>query len=161
MENDENIKQYHRMNVIFWGSILSFVVILTVLGYILDSLNTLRPVQNAAQVNQIMFLLAVVIAFGILFFKRSLFNPKKLIDTPFEKPLPEKINLVLAKLRKNYIIVWAMGETIGIIGFVNYILTVDIQYLLVFSVVSIYSILINLPRIAIAKRCVELVKENH
>lgn len=160
MENDEGLKQYHKINVLLWGSILVFVVILSLLAYFLDSMNTLRPIGNAAQINQILFLIAVVLAFGILFFKRSLFNPKKLIETPFEKSLEERTSIVLVKLRKNYIIVWAMGEAIGILGFINYILTTDLQYLLVFAVVSIYSILINLPRIAVAERCVELVKEN-
>ena len=161
MENGADLKEYHKINVIIWGSIISFVVILTVLAYILDGMNALQPAENAAQINQILFLIAVFIAFGILFFKRSLFNPKKLIEVPFEKSLEEKTSLVLAKLRKNYIIVWAMGEAIGILGFVNYSLTTDFQYLLVFSVVSIYSILINLPRFAAAERCVELVTENH
>ena len=161
MENDEDLKQYHKINVILWGSILIFVIILTLLAYFFDSMNTLRALEGAAQINQIMFLIAVVLAFGILFFKRSLFNPKRIIETPFEKSLEEKTNLVLSKLRRNYIIVWAMGEAIGILGFVNYIMTTDLQYLLVFSVVSVYSIIINIPRIAIAERCVELVKENH
>lgn len=161
MENDEGLKQYHRINVFLWVSILFFVVILTLLAYFFDSMDTLRPMENAAQINQIMFLIAVVIAFGILFFKRSLFNPKKLIGIPNEKSIEEKSGLVLAKLRKNYIIVWAMGETIGILGFVNYILTTDLQYLLVLAVVSIYSLLINLPRLAVAERFVELVRENY
>jgi hypothetical protein len=161
MENDEGLKQYHKVNVLMWGSILVFIIILTLLAYFLDSMNTLQPVENAVQINQILFLIAVILAFGILFFKRSLFNPKKLIETPFEKSLEEKTNLVLAKLRKNYIIVWAMGEAIGILGFVNYILTADLQYLFVFVVVSAYSILINIPRIAVAERCIELVTENH
>ena len=52
-----------------------------------------------------------------------------------------------------------MGEAIGVIGFVNYMVTADIQYLLVFSVVSIYSILINMPRISVAESCVEFVNE--
>ncbi len=75
-------------------------------------------------------------------------------------PLPEKIDFTLARLRRNYVIVWAMGETIGIVGFVNYMVTIDIQYLLVFSVVSIYSILINMPRVSIAESCLALVEEN-
>jgi hypothetical protein len=161
MNNEEGLKQYHRTNVMLWVSIIFFVVILTVLAYFLDSMDTLRPMENAVQINQIMFLIAVIIAFGILFFKRSLFNPKKLIETPNGKSIEEKSGLVLAKLRKNYIIVWAMGETIGILGFVNYILTTDLQYLLVLAVVSIYSLLINLPRLAVAERYVQLVKENY
>jgi len=160
MAEEDTIKHYQRTNVLIWISILSFVIILTLLAYIIDSAGTMQPVQDANQINQVLFLLAVVIAFGILFFKRSLFNPRKIIESTSEKSIPEKINLALSTLRKNYIIVWAMGEAIGVIGFVNYMVTIDIQYLLVFSVVSVYSILINMPRIVFAEKCVELVKEN-
>jgi hypothetical protein len=160
MEENGKIIQYHRTNILIWGAIVSFVIILTLLAYYLDSSNTLLPAESAAQVNQVLFLMAVVIAFGILFLKRSLFNPKKIIESPIEKPPPEKIDFVLARLRRNYVIVWAMGEIIGVIGFVNYMVTVDIQYLLVFTVVSIYSILINMPRISVAESCMELAKEN-
>jgi hypothetical protein len=160
MADEDTIKQYQRTNVLIWVSILTFVIILTVLAYVLDSTRTMQPVQNAEQINQVLFLLAVVIAFGILFFKRSLFNPRKIIENTSEKSLSERINLALSKLRRNYIIVWAMGESIGIIGFINYMVTIDIQYLLVFSVVSVYSILINIPRVVFAEKCAELLEEN-
>lgn len=159
MEENGILQQYHRINILIWGAIISFVIILTLLGYFLDSSNTMFPAESAAQVNQVLFLMAVVIAFGILLFKRSLFNPKKLANSPIEMTLQEKTDLVLARLRRNYVIVWAMGETIGVIGFVNYMVTTDIQYLLVFSVVSIYSILINMPRQSVAESCMELIKE--
>jgi len=161
MEENGKIQQFHRTNVLIWVAIISFVIILTLLAYFLESTNTMLPAENAAQVNQVLFLMAVVIAFGILFFKRSLFNLRKIVESPFEKSLPEKIDFVLTRLRRNYVIVWAMGETIGVIGFVNYMITIDIQYLLVFTVVSIYSILINMPRISVAESCMELAKENH
>jgi hypothetical protein len=160
MEVEVNLKNYQKTNVLIWVSIISFVIILTFLGYFLDQLGSMLPAQSAAQINQAMFLLAVVIAFGILFFKRSLFNPKKIIENPLDQSPDEKVSQALTRLRRNYIMVWAMGETIGIIGFINYMITVDAQYLLVFSVVSIYSILINMPRISLAEMCVNLVKEN-
>ena len=160
MEVDVNLKHYQKINVLIWGSIISFVLILTFLGYSLDRSDSMSPVESTAQINQIMFLFAVIIAFGILFFKRSLFHPRKIIEKLSDQSPGEKISQALARLRKNYIIVWAMGETIGIIGFINYMITIDVQYLLVFSVVSIYSILINMPRISLAEMCVNLVKEN-
>lgn len=160
MDVNVNLKNYQKINVLIWGSIITFVLILTFLGYFLDRSGSMATLENAAQINQIMFLAAVIIAFGILFFKRSLFHPRKIIEKLLDQSPVQKINQALARLRKNYIIVWAMGETIGIIGFINYMITLDIQYLLVFSVVSIYSILINMPRIALAEMCVDLVKEN-
>jgi hypothetical protein len=160
METDDDVTQYHRTNVLIWVSILLFVIILTVIAYVLNSSETMLPEQETAQINQVLFLLAVIIAFGILFFKRSLFNPSKIIEAPSDQSLPQKINLALSKLRRNYVIVWALGEAIGIIGLINYMLTINHQYLLVFSVVSVYSILINMPRVVVAEKCIELVKEN-
>ncbi len=72
MEDNGKVIQYHRTNIIIWVAIISFVLILTLLAYFLDSSGMLLPAENAAQVNQILFLIAVAIAFGILFFKRSL-----------------------------------------------------------------------------------------
>jgi len=160
MGSDINLKQYQKTNILIWVSIISFVIILTLLGYFLDRSGSMMPAQSAAQINQVMFLLAVVIAFGILFFKRSLFNPNRIVDDSLDRSTAEKVNQTLTGLRRNYVIVWALGETIGIIGFINYMITIDTQYLLVFSVVSIYSILINMPRISLAERCVDLVREN-
>jgi hypothetical protein len=131
-----------------------------VLTYILDESKVFVPVDNAVQFNQVMFLIAVALAFAILFFKRSLFIPGKIVDVSPEKTSPQKSELVLIQLRKNYIIVWTLGEAICIIGFINYIFTVDFQHFLVFAVVSLYSVLINMPRIAIAEKCMELIQEN-
>ena len=160
METDDYVTQYHRTNVLIWVSILLFVIILTVLAYILNRSKTMLPEQETVQITQVLFLLAVIIAFGILFFKRSLFNPRKIIEGPSDQSLQQKIHSALSKLRRNYVIVWALGEAIGIIGFINYMLTINHQYLLVFSVVSVYSILINMPRLVVAEKCIELVKEN-
>ncbi len=160
MESENTIKEFHRFNVVIWTAIIVSVVILNVIALILDNSRLFVPVSNAIQINQIMFLIAVVIAFAILFFKRSLFIPGKLVNIPSETTNPEKFKIVLSRIRKNYIIVWALGEAIGVIGFINYILTADRQYLYVFAIVSIYSILINIPRIEFVKRCLDLVEEN-
>lgn len=160
MESENTIKEFHRFNVLIWTAIIVSVVILSVIAFILDNSQMFVPVSNAIQINQIMFLIAVVIAFAILFFKRSLFIPGKLVNIPSEIINPEKFKIVLSRIRKNYIIVWALGEAIGVIGFINYILTADRQYLYVFALVSIYSILINIPRIAFVERCLDLVEGN-
>lgn len=160
MENEIILKSYHRVNIFIWLSILIFIVILTMVTFMLDEAMTFIPVESAAQVNQVMFLLAVVIAFAILFFKRSLFVPGKIAEVPFELATEEKNSIVFKRLRKNYIIVWAMGEAIALMGFINYVLTADRQYFMVFAVVSLYSVLINIPRIAIAEKCIELTRQD-
>ncbi len=159
MQDEQLIKEFHRTNVIIWIGIIVTVVVLGIIIFIIDDMNIFQPISNAAQINQIIFFIAVVIAFAILFLKRSFFLPEKIISKIPEKPIPEKINLCLVQIRKNYIIVWGLGEAIVVLGFVNYILTVDFQYFLVFSIVGVYSILINIPRIVLATNCVERIRE--
>jgi hypothetical protein len=160
MESNGKLKEFQRMSVLIWIAIITSIIILSVLIFVLDESLIFVPVNNAEQINQVMFLIAVALAFAILFFKRSLFIPGKIVDVSPERTLIQKAELALRRLRKNYITVWALGEAICIIGFVNYIFTVDFQQFLVFAVVSLYSVLINIPRIAIAEKCMELIQEN-
>ncbi len=160
MESNKRLKEFHRTSVLLWVAIITSVIILSVLTFVFDESGMFVMVDNAVGINQMMFLIAVALAFAILFFKRSLFIPSKIVDVSPEKTSPQKFELVLMRLRKNYIIVWALGEAICIIGFINYIFTVDFQHFLVFAVVSLYSVLINMPRLAIAEKCMELIQEN-
>jgi hypothetical protein len=156
MEDAQSLKDFHRLNLIIWIAILTFITILTIVAFVLDSLTMLQPLAEADRINQIIFVLAVGLAFAILFFKQSLFMPSKILTKIGDKPDSDKINLCLVHLRKNYILVWAMGEAICLLGFVNYILTVNLRYFLAFTVVSLYSVLINMPRMALLKKCGEI-----
>lgn len=160
MASENSIKEFHRINVIIWIAIIASVLTITIIAFILDNSQVFIPVSDAVLINQIMFLIAVVIAFAILFFKRSLFVPGKLVNISSDVPESEKHTIVLSRVRKNYILVWALGETIGVLGFINYVLTADRQYLYVFAVVSLYSILINIPRQELIQRCLNLIGEN-
>ena len=159
MEDEQLIKEFHRTNVIIWIAIIVTVVVLGIIIYIIDDMKLFQPILNAAQINQIIFFLAVVLAFAILFLKRSFFLPEKIVSKIPDNPLEEMISLCLVQIRKNYIIVWGLGEAIVVLGFINYILTVDFQYFLVFSVVGVYSILINIPRIVLPINCLERIRE--
>ena len=155
MEDEQLIKNAHRINLTIWIAIISFIVVLTMITFFIDSMSPIQPVEGANQINQFAFLLAVVLAFAILIFKRTLFMPEKILAKYKHESAELLTTLCLNQIRKNYIIEWAMGEAICILGFVNYILTANRQYFLVFAVVSIYSVLINMPRIALLKRCAE------
>ena len=115
MENDHLIREFHRTNVIIWSAVLITVIVLGVVVFIIDGMMVFQAVDGAAQINQIIFILAVVIAFAILFLKRSFFIPDKIVSNLPQKTDAEKINLCLARIRKNYLIVWALGESIGVL----------------------------------------------
>ena len=153
MEDEQLFTSTHRINITIWVAIIAFIVILSLITFLIDSTSPLQPVTEAHQINQLTFLVAVVLAFAILIFKRTLFMPEKILAKHQDASADNLTTICLTKLRKNYLIVWSMGEAICILGFVNYILTANQQYYLVFAVVSVYSVLINMPRIALLKKC--------
>ena len=153
MDEEQSLQNFHRINITIWIAIISFIIILTLVAFLIDSSDTLKPIEGADLINQIIFILAVVLASAILFFKRSLFMPAKILKKIGSKPGSEQKDLCLKRLRINYLIVWAMGEAICVLGFVNYIFTVDRQYFLVFAVVGLYSVLINMPRMSLLENC--------
>ena len=161
MEQDQLIKEFHRTNVIIWVAIIVTVLFMGIIIFVIDDMKIFKPVNDAAQINQIIFFIAVVIAFAILFLKRSLFLPDKILSKIPKQPLPDMINQCLAQIRKNYILVWGLGESIGVLGFVNYVLTADLQYFMVFAIVGVYSILINIPRIALPINCLDRIQETN
>jgi hypothetical protein len=155
----QDLISFNKTNVILWGAILTGIVILSIIVFVLDQSQTFTPIPVAQNVNQILFIVAVIFAFGILILKRSIFSPHKIIAYAVKMTNEEKTRIVLARIRRNYIVVWAMAEVICLIGFLNYIFTVNFQAYLVFAIVSIYSVIINFPRQNLANQCIEQLAE--
>lgn len=151
----EHIHAFNRTNVIIWAAILIAIIIISSIVFIFDQSETFKPMPEAQSVNQILFFVAVISAFAILFLKRSMFSPNKIVTNALKKSNGEKNHAILTQIRRNYIIVWSLAEIICLIGFINYIFAVNFQTYLVFAIVSIYSILINFPRQKLAEQCLE------
>ena len=85
----------------------------------------MSPIPDSQDVAQIMFVAAVVLAIAILFLKRSAFSPTKVVKNAKDRPDAELF--VMNQIRRNYIIVWGIGELICLLGFFNFIMLADIQ----------------------------------
>ena len=153
------MRNFHKTNMTLWGAVLGGVIILSLVVYYLHSSAAVTPLPESQDVAQLMFFAAVILAIGILFLKRSVLSPAKTIKRA-KKLAEEQVEpFVLNKIRRNYIIIWAMAELICLIGFFNYIMLADIQNYLIFAVVSIYSLLINMPREALVIQSLKMLKE--
>ena len=150
---------YHKTNMTLWGAVVSGIVILSVIVFMIDSNGDLEPVTGAAQLGQTFFISAIILAAGILFLKRSILSPNRLIKKLHVLPVTERESELYKKLRRNYLIIWAMAELICFIGFFYFIVMGDVQNYLIFAVVSIYSLMINMPREGLIYQCLELLKE--
>jgi hypothetical protein len=157
-DTEKLLKIFHRTNIIVWACILSVVIILTIIAAVIKDQVMLTPFSDVNLINQIFFIIAVLVAFAILFLKRSMFSIEKVTQNIAFESFAERIGIVFSRLRKNYLLVWIMGESIAALGFANFILTVDFKSMLLFAVVSAYSVLINMPRINLAQICIDRIQ---
>lgn len=151
------MQSFHKTNMTLWGAVLSGVIILSAVVYYLHSSETMTAIPDSQDVAQIIFIAAVVLAIGILFLKRSALSPAKVVQNAKEASNPEVY--VMNKIKRNYIIIWGIGELICLLGFFNFIMLADIQNYLIFAVVSIYSLLVNMPREALLIQSLDMLKE--
>ena len=156
---EEKISAFHKRNLIIWGAIFAGVIALSVVAYFLNKNHSFYPLPQAYQVNQILFIAAIVLAGSILVFKRSNFVPSKIADRISRLNVAEnKLEYLFPKLLRNYFIVWALGEAIALIGFINFVFTADFSSYLIFAVVSAYSLLINIPNEGFIYKCLDLIE---
>jgi uncharacterized membrane protein YdcZ (DUF606 family) len=142
-----NLESYQKVNLILWIAILSGIIILTVIALLLNKFQPFQEDFNLPLITEILFGMAIVIAIAILVLKRSIFRLDKIVVTGSGLlPIETQVNYVLAQLRRNYIILWALAEAIGTIGFVYYIITSNLHNYLLCALVSIFSLASNFPR---------------
>ena len=152
-----DLYRYQKTNLIIWISILSGVVVLTALALVLDYGQIFYEYYNQALVSEIIFIFAIGLACVILFLKRSVFRLDKLLDRASAlAQVDQKENYVLSHVRRNYIILWILSEILGILGFIFYLITSDLRNCILFSAVSIFSLLTNFPY----KRTIRICLEN-
>jgi hypothetical protein len=151
------MQNFHKTNLTLWGAVLSGVIILSAVVFYLHSSETMQPIPDSQDVAQIIFVAAVLLAIAILFLKRSALSPTKVIENAKRQTNTEFY--VMNRIRRNYIIIWGLGELICLLGFFNFIMLADIQNYMIFAVVSIYSLLVNRPREVLLIQALEMLKE--
>ena len=159
--NDQiDLKSFHRTNLVLWIIILSSILIIAIVIFILDHMKINQLIETNPLIEKLLFLFAIAFALTIILLKRSIFHPSNIVNSIKNNVESDQYKILLFKLRRNYIIVWSLGELICIVGLVDYFLFIRINSFLVYSAVSIYSIIINIPRITIIEKCINLIKAN-
>ena len=136
------------------------MLILFSITYYINTREIFTPVAESREVGQILFIAAVVLALVILIFKRSVLTPEKIADRiPATLAKAERDAAALNRIGTNYIIVWALSEGIMVTGFIDYILLTNFKDFLIFSIVALYSLVINIPREGALHRCISLLDQ--
>ena len=154
-----NPDNYYKTNLIIWLAIIIGMLMLIGITYFLDQSNTFQPVAETLEVKNVLFALILVSALAVLFLKRSFLDFGKIYAKVQSLIDSEKRSAFFSKLRSNYIIIWAISESILMIGFIEYILICDIQSFLLYAVIGLYAIGVNFPRKSLFKNHLELLAE--
>ena len=156
---DFNPENYYKTNLIIWGAIIFGMLMLIGITYYLNQTNVFEQIEYALEVKNILFILILMSALAILFLKRSFLDFQKIYDKIKGTQSSEKKIAFFSKLRSNYIIIWAIAESIILIGFVEYILLCDFQSFMLYSIIGLYAIGINYPRKSIFDKHLKLLVE--
>jgi hypothetical protein len=156
----EQISMAHKKNMILWGAILAGMLILFTITYYINTQGIFTPVAETREIGQILFIVAVVLALVILVLKRSVLTPEKIADRiPGTLSKPERDAAALNRIGTNYVIVWALSEAIMVTGFINYVLLTNFNDFLIFSIVALYSLVINIPREGALHRSISILDQ--
>ncbi len=154
----EIIEDFHKKNTIIWSAILGCMILLFLVTIMLDRSNIFTPIEESVQVKNILFTFAIILAVGILFLKRIFFVPQKIVEKIKSSAPEDREENLFSQLRMNYIIIWAMGETILLLGFIEYVFVLNFDFL-IYAVVGLYALIINIPRKKIVEKSLELLSE--
>ena len=157
--NNFNPENYYKTNLMIWMAIIIGMLILIGLTYFLDQSNTFEPMTETIKVKNILFALILISALAVLFLKRSFLDFNKIYDKVQSVERQQIESAFFNKLKSNYIIIWAICESIIVLGFVEYILLCDFQSFLLYAVIGLYAIGINFPRRSLFEKHLELLAE--
>ncbi|MGD9488868.1 MAG: hypothetical protein AB7W47_12655 [Calditrichaceae bacterium] len=173
------LRRIHRINRLLWASIFSGMVGIVLITLVLKFFNIVsEPVSPGSEsmIDQILLIIAVLLAFLILYLKRTYLLPEKLVlrakshelniepgdVTDFVQEFGKEGDLMaktLIIMRRYFMVVWSLANLIVIIGFIDYILALQFGSFLVFSIVGFYSMTINFPLFSLVEKCYESISE--
>ena len=155
-----NLNSFHRKNFVIWRLFLIGITLLSLLVIILNYIKIFPYLGIGYLIDNILFLIAVALALFIIIVKRSIFSPVNMVNAIIKKSTANREKMLLNQIRKNYIIVWSMGSLICLVGIIDYIFFIHIRFFLVYMIVSLYSLLINFPRLSLLEKSMEILKKN-
>jgi len=166
------LRRIHRVNRVLWSAIFADIIILIIIVSMFDNFDLLtEPVlYNMKIFNDVSLIIVVFFLFLIIYLKRTYLLPQKMIERAEKKDLHieaadvkdfvqefgTEVN-ILAKtliiMRRYYMVIWSIANLIVLIAFISYILSLQMRSFLIYSVVGIFSLIINFPYFSIVERC--------
>lgn len=173
---DENFKsklrRIHRVNRLLWIAILTDILIISLIAIILWYFNILsEPVLSSMKTfNDISLIVVVGLLFTVMYLKRTYLLPNKIIERANQKEIHieaadvvdfiqefgKEANIMakaLIIMRRYFMVIWSIANLILLIGFISFVLSLNLRNFIIYGIVGLYSLLINFPRFSIVEDC--------
>ena len=166
------LRRIHRVNRILWNAILVDILLLAVIAVILWYFKILtEPVlYNLKTFNDISLIVVIILLFTIMYLKRTYLLPSKIVDRAKRKELHieaadvvdfiqefgKEANMIakaLIIMRRYFMVIWSIANLIVLIGFIAFIVSLNLRNFIIYGIVGLYSLLINFPRFSIVEDC--------
>ncbi len=166
-----------QKNKVVWGVVLTGMIGLLVISIVLYYLNVIGhlPIVHPEKADNVTLFVILLIVLTIFFIKQTILSPAKLIEKA------KKPNVVLNDplvtltvtgdenrttflkcvqiLNRNILIVWFLADSVVIVSLVSFILVPVLNKFVLYSLVGLFSLLINFPNMSIYKKIYRYIYE--
>lgn len=172
----QKVRNIYRVNRILWIGITAGVIMIMVVGFILYSFGSITPVVSTENSNlgTIFLIVAMVLLYFVFHMKRNYLAPKKLVWRAKTKNIQissvdmadfiaqwgttaDTMAKTLILIRIYYMVIWFLADMIALLGFIEFVVTGEIRTLVIYGIVSLYSLFINFPSFGIIERCYNII----
>lgn len=174
----EKLRIIHRTNRVLWAAVLTGMIVLVLVSAFLKKLQLFSSPQIKIDptLENIFLLIVVGLLFFVFYLKRHYLQGAKLIERARVKDVhvttgdiadfvaqfgaqADLLAKALILMRRYFMLVWSTANIILLFGFFAFLLAGQFQTLLIYAVVSIYSMSINFPSFHLIESCRDLLAE--
>ncbi len=159
----EKLEKIHQKNRLVWGAVLSGVIILILASMLFFFFNIINPlpIVDPQKADNITMFIILVFIIAIFYIKQSILTPVKL----YEKSKNPKLKLsdqlssllrtgdgksetflkCIQLYNRNILIIWFLADLVIVTAFVSFILAPILNKIVMYGLVSLFSLLINFP----------------
>ncbi len=157
--------------MILWMGVLLGVLILVSVSIMLQTKNVFTGpvVQNVSMFQNISFVIIIVALMVIVVLKRRFLDRKRIVAQAKKlnydiqnqniKALfnasdvdGKELARIIMVIQRYYLSFWLLAEFVALVGFLFFILTSQFQTFIIYVVISIWSLVVNFPRVGQLER---------
>ncbi|HED11617.1 MAG TPA: hypothetical protein ENJ10_13075 [Caldithrix abyssi] len=152
---------YIRQLRLIWGAVLFTMISLALFALMIfyGQPDLITPLEDYRVVDQVIMTAVLLMAIAVFLIKRNLFVAEKIVNTLKTKTEDRKKIRTACMMtgRKYQLIIWVLSEAIGLLAFILFVLSGNLELFGIYMLVGIYVLAVNFPTGRFLDRCETLL----